>query len=85
MVGADTKCLIDHLLGQRMRKEGNLVSAFRLRLAENSKIKEGHLLALLCGELADVRLDKVFFLSMSWAVHSATKPQENTASLVRDG
>ena len=61
MVGADTKCLIDHLLGQRMRKEGNLVSAFRLRLAENSKIKEGHLLALLCGELADVRLDKVFF------------------------
>ena len=61
MVGADTKRLVDHLLGQRMRKEGNLVSALRLRLVESSKIKKGHLLALLGGEPWDVRLDEIFF------------------------
>ncbi len=62
MVGADTKCLIDHLLGAAHEKKREIwFPPSDCGWLKNSKIKEGHLLALLCGELADVRLDKVFF------------------------
>lgn len=86
MVGADTQRLVDHLLGQsRVRKNGWLRCALRPGwLLKRRKIKKGHLLALLGGEPWDVRLDKVFFLSMSRAVHPATKSHENTDSFVRE-
>ena len=63
VVGADTQRLVDHLLGQsRVRKNGWLRCALRPGwLLKRRKIKKGHLLALLVGELRDVRLNKVFF------------------------
>lgn len=69
-----------------MRENGWLGRTLGLGwLLKRRKIKKGHLLALLGKELRDVRLNEIFFLSMSWAVHWATISQEKTDSLVRDG
>lgn len=69
-----------------MRENGWLGRTLGLGwLLKRRKIKKGHLLALLGRELRDVRLNEIFFLSMSWAVQPATTSQENTDSLVRDG
>ena len=43
-----------------MGKEGKLFPTLWLCLVKGREIKKGHLLALLCGEPTDVRLDKVF-------------------------
>ena len=63
VVGADAQRLVDHLLGQsRVRENGWLGRTLCLgRLVERRKIKKGHLLALLVGELRDVRLNEIFF------------------------
>ena len=59
----DTQRLVCHLLGRsRVRKNGLLRCALRPGwLLKRRKIKKGHLLALLVGELRDVRLNEVFF------------------------
>src|SRR5699024_4930210 len=63
VVGANAQRLVDHLLGQsRVRENGWLGRTLGLgRLVERRKIKKGHLLALLVGELRDVRLNEIFF------------------------
>ena len=55
------------------------------RLVERRKIKKGHLLALLVGELRDVRLNEVFFFVDELGRPRSYQIQENTDSLVRDG
>ena len=62
IVGSNAQRLVNDLLSKRRtRKERTLRLALgRSRTAKRREIKKGHLLALLSGELADVRLNEIF-------------------------
>ena len=63
VVSTNAQRLVDYLLRQsRVRENGWLGRTLGLGwLLKRRKIKKGHLLALLVGELRDVRLNEVFF------------------------
>ena len=62
VIRPDAQCFVDDLLGKfRAREEGTLRFAFgRSGIGKRGEIKKGHLLALLGGKLADVRLNEIF-------------------------